>query len=82
MRALSERLDQSDKPPVTVNALTPGLCRTSLLRESSPMAQIIAGAIKLVVARSAEMGSRTLVHAAEAPSDSHGKYLRNCEITP
>lgn len=81
MRALSERLDQSDKPSVTVNALTPGLCRTELLREFSLMGQIIAGAIKLAVARTAEMGSRTLVHAAESSFDSHGKYLRDCKVT-
>ncbi|KAH8693927.1 hypothetical protein BGW36DRAFT_300187 [Talaromyces proteolyticus] len=82
VRELATQLDNSDKPAITVNACTPGLCRTSLLREAPAVSKIILGAVKLVVARSAEVGSRILVHAAETHDDTHGQYLRDCKVTP
>ena len=38
--------------------------------------------MKLILARSTEEGSRTLVHAGSQGADTHGKYLANCTITP
>ena len=38
--------------------------------------------VKLVLARKAEYGSRTLVHAAGLGSESHGQYLHDCQIAP
>jgi hypothetical protein len=38
--------------------------------------------IKAILARSTEVGSRTLVHAASSGSESHGHYLSDCSITP
>ncbi|KAL4862970.1 hypothetical protein BDV12DRAFT_178076 [Aspergillus spectabilis] len=82
VRALAERLSQSDKAPVTLNAVSPGLCRTGLLRETPLMARLLIGPIMAVLARSAEEGSRTLVHAAAADDgEKNGKYLRDCKVT-
>lgn len=36
--------------------------------------------MKLLLARSTECGSRTLVHAAAQGKESHGCYLSDCEI--
>jgi hypothetical protein len=39
--------------------------------------------LKVMIAfmgRTAEMGSRTLLHAAFAGKESHGKYVSACEI--
>lgn len=36
--------------------------------------------MKKIVCRSTELGSRTLVHAALAGPETHGKYLANCQI--
>ena len=36
--------------------------------------------MRILFARTAEMGSRTLLHAAVAGKESHGKYLDKCEI--
>lgn len=36
--------------------------------------------IKLLLARSTELGSRTLVHAGAQGADTHGQYLSDCEI--
>jgi hypothetical protein len=37
--------------------------------------------MKLIIARSTEVGSRTLVHAATAGGETHGQYLSDCSIT-
>ncbi|OJJ08117.1 hypothetical protein ASPVEDRAFT_47326 [Aspergillus versicolor CBS 583.65] len=82
VRALAERLSQPDKRPVILNAVSPGLCKTGLLRETPLVAQLLTGPIMAVLARSAEEGSRTLVHAAAADDgERNGKYLRDCKVT-
>ncbi|OCT49986.1 hypothetical protein CLCR_07385 [Cladophialophora carrionii] len=62
--------------PVTVNCVNPGLCHSELARHLG-FAMVI---IKAVLARSTEVGSRTLVHAASAGPESHGQYLSDCRI--
>jgi NAD(P)-dependent dehydrogenase (short-subunit alcohol dehydrogenase family) len=64
--------------PVTVNCVNPGLCHSELARESPSFKFWL---IKLLLARSTEVGSRTLVHAGAQGADSHGQYLSDCEIT-
>ncbi|KAL4758553.1 uncharacterized protein BDW70DRAFT_141509 [Aspergillus foveolatus] len=82
VRALAERLSQSDKPPVTLNAVSPGLCKTGLLRETPLVARLLTGPVMAILARNAEEGSRTLVHAAAADDgETNGKYLRDCKVT-
>ncbi|RAL06657.1 NAD(P)-binding protein [Aspergillus homomorphus CBS 101889] len=81
VRALAEHLSQSNKPAVTINAVSPGLCKTGLLRETPLAARILISPLKAVLARSAEEGSRTLVHAAGPDNgETHGKYLRDCKL--
>jgi len=36
--------------------------------------------MKLILARSTEKGSRTLVHAATAGGETHGQYMSDCSI--
>ena len=62
--------------PVVINYSNPGLCHSELLRE----VWLPAYLIKLLLARTAEVGSRTLVHAASAGSASHGQYLSDAQI--
>lgn len=63
--------------PVIINCMNPGFCHSSLTRDFAPIAYI--GKI-IMRARSTEVGSRTLVHAASAGQESHGQYLSNCEV--
>ena len=63
--------------PVTVNCVDPGLCHSELSRDYPTFKFWI---MKLLLARSTECGSRTLVHAAAQGADSHGHYLSDCEI--
>lgn len=66
--------------PVTMNMLNPGFCHSSLTREVDE--QWGWWLMKLVLARTTEVGSRTLVHAALAGKETHGKYMSNGVVAP
>ncbi|KAL8371729.1 hypothetical protein RB595_001503 [Gaeumannomyces hyphopodioides] len=81
-RELARRLDGDDpaRNPVVVNALNPGMCRSQLFRHAPfPLDWILAVGVRLV-GRSAEAGSRTLVAAAAAGRESHGRYMLDCVV--
>jgi NAD(P)-dependent dehydrogenase (short-subunit alcohol dehydrogenase family) len=68
------------KPKVIVNLLDPGLCHSNLLRHQD---SFIKRTIKFLLARSSEVGSRTIVNASENNNfETHGKYLSNCVVFP
>ena len=67
-------------PKVTVNLVNPGWCATELSRhKGSPLFERVNA---VIFQRTAEQGSRTLVHAVTAGSDTHGKYLSECVVKP
>ncbi|KAH0592331.1 hypothetical protein MHUMG1_09944 [Metarhizium humberi] len=74
VRALAEKYPVSTLP-VTFNCVNPGLCHSELGRDFPTLAFWL---IKLVLARSTEVGSRTLVHAASQDAASHGQYMTDC----
>ncbi|KAL9131489.1 MAG: hypothetical protein Q9217_000568 [Psora testacea] len=75
-RELASRTQESGKPDVIINFLNPGLCHSELAREAGLGLMLM----KLFLARTAEQGSRTLVHAVESGTETHGQYLHNCEV--
>ncbi|KND93569.1 Retinol dehydrogenase 12 [Tolypocladium ophioglossoides CBS 100239] len=80
MLKLAEASDASGKGHVIVNALDPGLCRTQLFRRwSFPLSWIIWFAFS-VLGRDPEMGSRTLVAAALAGEETHGRWMSDCTL--
>ena len=65
---------------IIVNYVNPGWCKTQLFRTNDGG---VGGRLGLaLIGRTAEEGSRTLVHGAMADADSHGKYLSECRIKP
>lgn len=56
---------------VVLNLNNPGLCHSELAREAGWGATIL----KFFLARTTEMGSRTLVAAGTVGKESHGKYM-------
>lgn len=71
--------DKSGNPLVIVNAVAPGFCKSDLLsREKVPL---ILKLIQALIARTAEEGSKTLLHAASQGAETHGKWLDNQIIT-
>lgn len=65
---------------VVVNLVSPGLCITDLSRNSPPEFRQKLAMMWEKMGRTAEDGSRTLLHAAVAGRESHGRYLDSCEI--
>lgn len=56
---------------VNLNMLNPGLCHSELARDGPWSITVM----KFFLARSTEVGSRTLVAAGTAGKESHGKYM-------
>jgi NAD(P)-dependent dehydrogenase (short-subunit alcohol dehydrogenase family) len=78
-REIASRI--ADKQPqVVVNIISPGLVKTALTRNATGFTKIMLATMKFLTARTAEEGARTLVHAATAGLESHGRYFANCDI--
>lgn len=76
VRAIADRYPASSFP-VTVNCVNPGLCQSELSRDRPTWAFWL---LRLLIARTTECGSRTLVHAGAQGAGSHGAYLSDCGI--
>jgi len=66
---------------VVINVVSPGLSLTGLARSAPPEFQKVMAGRAADHGRTAEEGSRTLLHAAFAGKESHGLYLESCEIS-
>lgn len=64
-------------PGVILNTANPGLCHSSLAREAGWFLYFL----KLVLARTTEVGARTLVAPATVGEESHGKYMSNSVVS-
>jgi NAD(P)-dependent dehydrogenase (short-subunit alcohol dehydrogenase family) len=79
LRELTNRTPVT-KSGVIVNFVSPGICSTELDRNAhGPVGRQVKMA-RMIMGRTAEMGSRTLLHGLAAGSESHGKVLSECEI--
>lgn len=61
--------------------MNPGAVATDLVRDPRMMLKLFTGITKKVVMRSAEEGSRILLHAAEGAEETHGQYLDDCKVS-
>lgn len=67
--------------PIIVNALSPGLCNTDTMKdEISPIIRYLAKPFMKVLARSPEMGARTLVVAASSGEETMGEYMDDGKV--
>ncbi len=80
VRHLAANVIPVSKTGVVVNLVCPGLCVTSLSRNAPP--EFVDRLHKMWAqrGRTAEDGSRTLLHGAVAGEESHGQMLQSCEI--
>jgi retinol dehydrogenase-12 len=82
-RALNERI-ASGPHSVIANSVNPGLCYSELRRELTGFEAIASYIMEKIMARTAEVGSRTLVHAAVGQPDREdelrGAYLNCCQV--
>lgn len=62
---------------VVLDMLNPGLCRSELARSQQGLMKMMGDLLMLFLARTTEVGSRTLVAAAAAGPESHGRYMHD-----
>lgn len=67
------------KSRVIINIADPGLCWSGLARDFG--SGIGTWFLMSVIARSTEVGSRTLLHGGAQNASSHGCYLSGCQIS-
>jgi NAD(P)-dependent dehydrogenase (short-subunit alcohol dehydrogenase family) len=72
------RLVPVEKTGVIINLICPGLCVTNLGRHASEDFLQRLRQLHAQYGRTAEDGSRTLLHGAVAGPESHGKLLHSC----
>lgn len=83
VRELASVITLSEKPRVILNCVTPGACHSDFGRERSGWLQLASFAVaKFLLARTTEVGSRTLVAGAEAGEESHGEYMADGKVEP
>lgn len=61
---------------IILNLVNPGLCHSELAREGDFRVR----ALKLFLARTAEVGSRNLLYATAAGRETRGEYISSCRI--
>ncbi|PYI16255.1 NAD(P)-binding protein [Aspergillus violaceofuscus CBS 115571] len=69
-----------ERTGVVFNLVCPGLCTTELIRNAPPGYKAQVADMHQLYGRTAEDGSRTLLHGAVAGRESHGCLLHSCEI--
>ncbi|KAN0091303.1 hypothetical protein V8E55_004869 [Tylopilus felleus] len=82
VRELASRLP--NPTPVSVSAINPGFCHSRLSRsiDNNLVLGVMMRVRKAFLARTTEMGSRTLVHPAVEPGERerHGRYVSSCVV--
>ncbi|KAI3396143.1 hypothetical protein diail_406 [Diaporthe ilicicola] len=76
-RELANRLPLSHGR-VIINTVSPGLCETSLSRNSPPEFKEHLKQLWAACGRTAEVGSRTILAGSVAGEESHGSYMNDC----
>ena len=72
----------SGKPSVIINCLNPGFCVSEIDREASSPIRSILYVMRKLMARTTEVGSRTLVAGILADEKSHGEYMTDGHVAP
>lgn len=67
-------------PTVIINCMTPGACQTDFDRESTGFGRMMTNMMNAMLARTTEVGSRTLLAGLAAGEESHGSYMADCRV--
>ncbi|KJX98660.1 short-chain dehydrogenase like protein [Zymoseptoria brevis] len=67
---------------MTLTFVNPGLCHSELIRPDAPaVLRMFMTVMKAVLARTTEVGARTLVDASLRGQEDHGAFFSDCEVT-
>ena len=81
MRELAAQTTASEKTPVVINIINPGLCHSELVRHiKGPRAKLMK-LVDVALARTAEQGSRMHFLSAQSGMESHGKWMSDGRVS-
>jgi retinol dehydrogenase 12 len=80
VRELAQATTNSGKPLVIINTVNPGYCISELQRHATPVLYFFIKLGGLILARTTEVGSRTLFAGAVGREESHGMYMSDCKV--
>lgn len=81
VKELGLAMAASSKPgKVIINTVNPGYCVSELQRHATPVLYFFIKLGGLLVARTTEVGSRTLFAGAVGGEDTHGQYMSDCIV--
>lgn len=69
-----------ERTGIVITMVAPGLCTTGLGRNARTFTKIMHEAVRAMMARTAEVGSRTILHGLLVGEEGHGKLLSGCKI--
>ncbi|KAF2726843.1 retinol dehydrogenase 12 [Polyplosphaeria fusca] len=84
-REIAARSPLTPDSNVLVNNMTPGVCKSDLVRDKIPLiVQAIMAVVLGVLARTTEVGGRTLTDAVrpDLGKETHGEFLMDCKVFP
>ena len=80
VQELADTMSASSAAKIIVNHVNPGWVVTEVMREWSGLKMIIFKIFRAILARSTEVGSRTVINAVAGGEDTHGQYMDDCRI--
>lgn len=81
LAAVLAQTSPSSSSPIIVNTLSPGLCNTDTMKdEISPIVRFVAQPFMKILARTPEIGARTLVIAASSGEETMGEYMDDGKV--
>ncbi|KAH7389120.1 hypothetical protein BKA64DRAFT_130318 [Cadophora sp. MPI-SDFR-AT-0126] len=82
VRSISAAIKQGPNAstPVIINTVNPGLCHSELGKDVEGMTKYFFTFAKAMIARTTEVGGRTLVHSCAAGPESDGQYMSECKV--
>ena len=69
------------KPPI-IDTINPGFCQSEFTRDIGGIVKVVMIIMKALMARTTEVGARTLVAGATAGDECHGQYMSDCAYQP
>lgn len=81
-RELASRVGEPGDRGVIINCANPGFCVSDLGRGAPLWVRPLAALLRLVLARTTEMGSRAHIFAGAGSVATHGQYMSNGRIEP
>lgn len=85
VRDFAARHPISTQSNVIIDNMTPGACKSDLFREETSRLQKLAmGTAMAIIARTTEVGGRTLTHSIDPDLgvEAHGRFLMDCKVFP